>query len=494
MFSMNERKNYFLIFLLIISALLSDAYFLYGYRIGDILISSDAVNLFYLLVLTLNLLYLTSIITFNRAPSFYILSYLSFYLIGAIIVTRNLFSFGLLLPSYILMIFSIFNMRIQNKVSKYVSMGIVLLFMLYIGKTFLFIIQPVPAPLTIENLADRIMAIGLPLPVTEDYGLFLSTGYADFILSPIQFFLLLAVSSLLVENYHKIIKLLLKDRRAENGQNKGGNGLISAGYAIVATMSCQCESAIALLPAVTILLINLLLLPFFILSVTLLILTYLLITNFYERKRVPNFLKRVRYPEKRILIFIILLIVISQIIIPFAAFMNLQTSPFFLFGFGMIMILEGFIIYFIISPIFKKIRFGKGTSLVLFILSVLSVTIWFYPYFTKLAIFNPIYFSAMSYLMSLSGFIIGMVYFISEERYGIGLLEIYSVILGVIPIIIYYYTFSLQSRIWSIWNVSEQSELSIILWIIMLPVMWIVTQKSLASPIYIYNVPHNSKE
>ncbi|MGC8547064.1 MAG: hypothetical protein ACP5MU_05360 [Thermoplasmata archaeon] len=491
---MNERRNYFLIFLLIISALLSDAYFLYGYRNGDILISSDAVNLFYLLVLSLNLLYLTSIITFNKAPSFYILSYISFYLLGAILVTRNIFSICLLLPSSILMIFSIFNMKVQNKVSKYVSMAIVLLFMLYIGKTFLFIIQPVPAPLTIENLADRIMAIGLPLPITEDYGLFLSTGYADFILSPTQFFLLLTVSSLLVENYHKIIKLLLKNKRAENDQIKSGNGLISAGYAIVATMSCQCESAIALLPAVTILLINLLLLPFFILSVTLLILTYLLITYFYERKRVPNFLKGVRYPGKRALIFIILLLVISQIAIPIAAFMNLQTSPFFLFGFGMIMILEGFVIFFIISPIFKKIKFRKGTSLFLFILSVLSSIIWFYPYFTTLAIFDPIYFSAMSYLMSLSGFVIGMVYFLSKEKYGIGLLEIYSVILGIIPIIIYYYTFSLQARIWKTWNVSEQSELSIILWIIMLPVMWIVTQKSLASPIYIYNIPQNTKE
>ncbi len=491
---MSRKRDYFFIFLLIVSALFLDAYFLYGYRNGNILISSDASTLFYLSVLSLNLLYLASIIFFNRGPSFYILSYMSFYIIGAIIVTRNLFSFVFLLPSFILMVFSLFNMQIHNKISKYISMSLVLLFMLYIGKTFLFIIQPVPAPLTVENLADRITAIGLPLPITEYYGLFLSTSYADFILTPVQFFLLLSISSLLVENYHKIIKLLLKTKREENVNTKRGNGLISAGYAIVATMSCQCESAIALLPAVTILLINILLLPFFLLSVTLLILTYLLITYFYERKNVPNFLNKLPYPRTRNLIVIILLLVLSQAIIPLAASMNYQQSPFFLFGFGMLMILEGFVLFFIIDPVFKNISIGKMTSMILFLFSVLSVIIWFFPHFTELAVTNPVYFSAMSYLMSLSGFVMGIVYFFSDERYGIGLLEIFSVILGIIPIIIYYYTFSLQTKIWSSWTIAEQSELSIVLWIIMLPVMWIVTQKSLAAPIYLYNaVPESNK-
>lgn len=484
MHSTNKDGSKLHILSLFLSLFFLDSYFIFGTYSGNILISSDAYSLYIYMLLSLNLLYVFSLMTFGNSASFYILSYISFYIIGAEIITGTLYSDLLLSVSLLLLIISIKGMNVSNKITKFISLWIVILFMTYIGKTVTFIYQPVPAPLTIENLIDRISAIGLPLPITEKYGLFISTQHADFIISPLQFFLLMSVSSLLVENYHKIIRLLFKNDLNRIPNTGKGSGLLSAGYAVVAAMSCQCESAIALLPAVTILLINLLLLPFFILSVSLLILTYIFITLYYERHKVPNFLNKLDYPKKNFFIAIISSVLVTQLFIPIGVLFNLQESPFFLFGFGMLMILEGFVIFFIISPAIHKIQLNGIYSILIFILATLIALMWFLPSFTSVAVRSPVFFSSMTYSMTLSGFLIGLIYHFSMGRYGIGILEIYTVTLGIIPIVIYYYTFSLNVKIWNFWSISEQSELALVLWLIMLPIMWIVTQKSLSHPIY----------
>ena len=120
---------------------------------------------------------------------------------------------------------------------------------------YLLITQPSPAAITIEYLPDKMSAIGLPTPITEYYGLFITTAHGDILIGPLVFFVIFAATVLLVENYHLIIPLYVKSLR---GNNKIMGGIVSSGYGVVAGMSCQCESAIALLPAVAILLLNIL--------------------------------------------------------------------------------------------------------------------------------------------------------------------------------------------------------------------------------------------
>lgn len=475
----NERKR----FSLVLALFLIDLFVYLGSRSNHMVVTTDAYHLYFYAIVTINVLAVIAFFLYRKLLGFYLASYLSVYLIGLLSITRNSTTIIFIVPSLLLILYFLYMIPVKGKVSRFLSIGLVLLFMFYIGKTFLFINQPVPGMITIENLSDKITGIGLSAPMTESYGLFISTSFADVILSPVQFLLLLAISSPLVENYHKIFGLLLGKKVNKNGTHSGDSGLISAGYGIVSTFSCQCESAIALLPSVTILILSILEIPFFLISISLLLMTYFLISNYYSRGKLPHFLTNMKMAFRKRVFIIAPIIVISQLLTVVGILFSLEKSPFFLFGINMVMLLDGFLLFYIFEPSLSNFKIRERASIALISLSIVIVFIWFYPPFTSLAIRMPGYFEAMSYSMTLVGIVTGFVYFLSKGSYGVNLLEVFVVAIGLIPLIIYYFTFFLGDSIWGFWSLSEQMELALVLWLIMLPIMWITTQRSLAEPI-----------
>jgi hypothetical protein len=466
-----------------ISLLFIDLFFLIGYWSANVIVTSDALTIYAAAVASINAIVIASIVLKNDAMVFYVTSYLSLYVLGLIFITRDVFVLAFTLPYLFLSLYSIYSIKISGKLTRYISFISVVLFMLYIGKVFLLTIQPSPALITFQNLQDKISIIGLPIPITESFGLYVSTRFADIFLSPLQFYLQFVVAALLVENYHKIFGLLFHTYGSGKRPGKSNSGLISAGYAIVATFSCQCESAIALLPSLTILVVSLLELPFFIMSVSFLLLTFLLITKFYSAGKLPVlFRRRNIHVSFRYAVFIPIIIATQFLVIVGVAF-TLESSPFFLFGIGMSMLLDGFLLFYLVEPFVSMHRLRKSISIVLTSLSILLALIWFIPSITSLSIHSALYFEAMSYSMTLSGLIIGTVYFNSLDSYGINLTEIFVVAVGLVPLVIYYYTFFLADKIWKFWSLSQQIELALVLWLVMLPVMWIATQRSLADPV-----------
>ncbi len=479
MHSKNEKGTPYSI-LLLISLFFINTFIITGYYSKYLLVTSDSVLQLISYSIVLNLLVLSSLLSKWENLSFYILVTISFYLAGLIVISRSLLSFLLLIPALAGMVIYASQLGNNDKLSKGVSLYAVIFLVLIISKVFVFVNQQTASSIIIQNLSDRISTIGFSLPITEIYGIFVSTPYADVIISPLQFFLTMSLSSLLVENYHRIFSLIAKRRNEDSAVNGKGSGVMAAGYGIVAALSCQCESSIALLPAVTILLLNIMLIPFIFLSVFLLIMTYFFVSRYYERKRTPRFLATLGPAKIGMTLVMALTITFSQLLVLLGILYDLETSPFFLFGTGMFMILDGFILFYLISSTLKR-RFMKpyfGIFL-LFISSFLAI-IWFDPPITRLAIENAVVFSIMSYTMTLSGFLIGASFFMSGKRVGLGIIEVYAVLLGIVPIFIYYYTFSLQSKIWPFWSLGQQTELAVFLWIIMLPVMWLSTQKSLS--------------
>ncbi|MGC8618590.1 MAG: hypothetical protein ACP5UZ_07670 [Thermoplasmata archaeon] len=256
---------------------------------------------------------------------------------------------------------------------------------------------------------------------------------------------------------------------------------MTAGYGAVSALGCQCESAIGIFPAATLLVFNFLLVPFLLLSVVLLILTYIMIVRYYEPRRLPKFPHIFTLKKHSKVMLIELLIMLSQVLVVAGIFFRLQDVPIFLFGTSMEMILNGFLAYYLVYFLFPRRTIGPLYATIFLILSVISVVVWFIPEITLKAVTNPLWFSAMSYSAFSAGFMISVVYFSSTPSVGSSFIEAFAVSVGIIPIVIYYLVFSLQRSVWIFWTMPQQADLSIVLWIVMLPFMWLSTQKSLFS-------------
>ena len=473
MLTMSRRSIPLKAIFLILSLFFLDFYILFGYFVGLVFTSSDSTLLFFVSALVVNLFLIFPLVTKKDGASFYSILYVTIYLIALVIFVGNLTTALLIVPSICASFLALFTLRTRYKVTKGVSLVAVLVFMDIIGKVLVISPQQVPGPLTIQLLADRLTTVGLPVPITEYLGLFISTRYLDFITGPFEFLLFFFISSLLVENYHRIILLLTKKRR----------GLVTAGYGAVSALGCQCESAIGIFPAATMLVFNFLLVPFLLLSVVLLVLTYVMIVRYYEQRRLPKFPHVFSLKKRSKVMLIELLIVLSQILVVAGIFFRLQDVPIFLFGTSMEMILNGFLAYYLVYFLFPRRTIGPLYSTLFLILSVVSVLVWFIPDITLKAVTNPLWFSTMSYAAFLAGFLISIVYFSSEPSIGIAFIEAFAVSIGIIPIVIYYLVFSLQRSIWTFWTAPQQADLSIVLWIVMLPFMWLSTQKSLFSSV-----------
>ncbi|MEM0130003.1 MAG: hypothetical protein QW100_01445 [Thermoplasmatales archaeon] len=404
----------------------------------------------------------------------YALSYILFYEFALLLLAQNVFLALFLIPSASAAVLAMFRIEVEHKTTRVTSFILVLTFMFFISKSILLVTQPVPAPLTVELLADKMGAIGEQIPITESAGLFLSTKSTDIIISPFQFFLYLITSVLLVENYHLIVPLLNK--------NKKVGGLASAGYSVLSALGCQCESAIGIFPAASFLILNSLLLPFFGLSVTLLLATYLLVSRFYTRSRIP----RIRFGRGSKFIFPISAtwLIGGQIIEVLGVVFGLERNPIFLFGMMMLMILDGFVFYIIIKGLIRSFRLVPALSVFLLILALLLVIVWFIPPLTGATMSNPLVFSLMSYLSLVSGFIVSLASYSKTSIAGITFLEGYVVALGIIPVVLFYLIFYMQKNIWPFWTFSQQIDLSMVLWISMIPFMWLATQSSLFSAVF----------
>ncbi len=465
-----------------ISYFLFNLYVIYGLISGYILITSDAFIPFSLALLTMDFLFLIAIIFNRRVISLYVRGFLVFTLAVIFLMVQDIFSFLIALFLIPLILYSLKIDNFKHYKTKFVSQILVLIFMATIGKMYLFINQPSPSSIAIEYLPDKMSAIGLPTPITEYYGLFITTAHGDILIGPLVFLVLFAASALLVENYHLIIPLYMKSLK---GNNRVMGGIVSSGYGVVAAMSCQCESAIALLPAVAILLLNILLIPFFILSLTLLAFTYLFIMRYYNLGKPNLIVKPIRLKTEFIVAIILLLLL--QGFLPLILLLRQYDNIIYFFVYGMAMILTGFLFGDPIAKFFK-IKLNMIIILILFIGAIVTSLIWFLPSFTLYAYESPLNYSIMSYTMFLSGFLIGIAYEGSNEHLGVFFLEVFSVALGIIPIVLYYYAFTNGYRIWNFWSLNDQIVISLILWIIMLPIMWLITQKSLytaSSKLYI---------
>lgn len=349
-----------------------------------------------------------------------------------------------------------------------------IILMAFLGDIIAHILQPPGFPVTVESSATMFTITGLKVPLLEKFGIFVISPQSDFVTSPIEYILFFGIATLVSENYHQIITYL-------RGSRDFGNRLSMAVYGLTGALSCQCESFIALLPAVSILLIDEILVPMIFVSAGLLAATYLLITRYYSK----GISLRVFGAEAWLSIGYVRLALVTIIIVVIPAFFTIgvyyswQRNALFFFLSNMLMILTGYTVLVSVFRVLTPIRLSRTIVIVLAMAGSALPIIWFMPTLTTSAYNDPGIFGLMTISGFLGGAILGLAYSALDRNDRFVFNEYVTVVFSFLPLIIFYITDTMQKKIWAVFSLTGQTEFSLIGWLVMLPIMWYATHASL---------------
>jgi hypothetical protein len=453
-------------------------YFILGQASKLIEVDSDNVINYYLMLGTLLAVYSFQWASFRRYKT--LSFYTSAYLIANLVVL-SILSYGSILFLFPAMV--LFMLLFDNLVSfrafprrnlRFGAFILILIFMAFLGNLFTFVNQAAGLPITFESQSDVMIALGTTVPLLEFHGMVILSPHVDLIISPMEYFIFMLLAMLVSENYYEIISYVVS-------RHSTAKGISATAYGVVGALSCQCESAIALLPAVAIFVIDLLLLPLIFLSILLLLGTYILVTRFYKNNRKPLFGGNIFGKRAKTLIFlgIASLLIGTPVLVTVGVYYSMQNNPLFFFGVAMITIFTGYIMMIYIGK-FLKIN-GSGLILpvsLMLIASVISI-VWYIPDFTEMALESASIYGFMNLTGILSGILFGLSYSLFKREGKNSLTEYIMILFGVIPLFVFYYSMKIDRAIYPFWNVYTQLEFSLILWFVMLPLMWIATHISL---------------
>ncbi len=449
-----------------------------GYRNGSIIVDSyvfGAAVTFIGLIVLLTAIYVISLTRWKTAAVY----------LGIIIAFNYalslafLFHTGLaviLAISFALQIISLISIlrKSDGNIPRTVVAVASLLVMLYLGNVLQLVQNRPDTGMVIESTASVFAALGQNLPLLERGGMFVLTDHFDFILSIQQFILFSVLASLIAENYYQIITLV-------RGKSKSAGTISLAAYSLTGALSCQCESYISVLPALSILLINYILLPVVGLSIILLIATYFLISRVYVPGRSLKFLTRLQtqWSKKYLVVLGAILLIISPFFLIAVVFYGGLSNAFFFFVSGMLMILVGYIFTLLVSRVISIPIWAKRLDYALGLIGSFILFAWFYPPLTSLAYSIPYVFAVMNISMLAAGISFGIVYLHNIGKWGDILNEYLSTALGIFSLVLFYILATFQVKIWPIFSFQSQLLFALYGWVAMVPLMWITTQISL---------------
>lgn len=384
--------------------------------------------------------------------------------------------FPLFLVAFLLESMSVvlISKEIERRKLRVVVALISLTIMIYFGNLLQFAFNRPDTGIVVASTESVFVALGQYIPFLEINGLFIFSRHFDLILSFQQYVMFMALTILISENYFQIISLV-----SEHGRKGGRSSLVV--YGLTGALSCQCESYISFLPALSILLINYILFPVIIFSILLLSATYIIISRIYRKGKSMKYFSSSFYSNRKFLIIAVSFIILmgTPLFITVVVYMSLLSSALFFFLTGMIMILDGYVIVALFSMIFEFRFLKQSAGIVLAGVGTFATLIWFYPPLTHLAFKFPPYFVLMNTSMLVSGILYGIAHSILETRWKDVLTEYISTVYGIFSLVIFYVIVTFQVSIWPFFSLNSQIQFSLLTWTIMLPIMWITTQISL---------------
>ncbi len=369
---------------------------------------------------------------------------------------------------------AIISREIEMRLVRILVLIVALLIILYVGNQLIVSFNRPGMGLIFDSTEAVFIALGKYTPPLTQYGIVIFSTHFYVLLSLQSFAIFSALSIIIAENYAQIIRYLTR-------RSGSGSKLITIAYGLTGVFSCQCESYISFLPALTILLLNYIILPLLLLSVLLLLGTYFLVTRRYTRGLKVRFLERSFYNKRKTITLLLsaLLFIGSPIFTVLVVYLHLITNALFFFMSGMVMILNGYAFMLALSSIFEmSLRKLRGRVAIIAIATTIAF-VWYYPGVAILALRDPGFFVLMNLTMFASGLLYGTVYISYDTRWRDVLNEYISTIYGIFALVLFYLLVTLQHRIWPFFSLESQVNYTLISWALMLPVMWIFTQLSL---------------
>ena len=431
----------------------------------------------YIAILLLILMVLSFFMSFKpNMVSFYSSLYIALAMFLTLLFTIGESSFTIVLVGFILYtIFIVLNSKgIDGKRIRVTTFFATIALIAFLGGIISIYDQHYNIPITIETASTLFIGVGHTLPILEKFGIFVISKYIEITVSPIEMVIFLGISSTVSENYYLIISYIGK-KRARSGR------IGAALYGVTGALSCQCESYIALLPAISAFLLDEVLLPTVLSSLVLLIFTYILVSKYYMRNKHIRIFEPWKWrnggPSQ--FLFLSVSLITAPLIITVGIFFTLQKSPVFFFLSSMYMVLVGYIFSYSIFKFIIPAKRSRGFNTFLTSIGILLPLIWYYPSMTYNAFRNGLIFDVMSLSGFSGGIMMGYAFTHSSRAEGYALNEYITVIFSIFPLAIFYLGNVLEVKIWGVFSLENQIIYSLLNWLIMLPIMWYSTHISL---------------
>jgi hypothetical protein len=410
-----------------------------------------------------------------------LLSYLSSRYFGRILIyleSLEIFLFSLLLLVFlkfpvesILMLVSISLafLKIENprrqftRISAFLAISVL---MYFLGESLQFIFQPYSSPVTMIPLKYVYILPGSPLPWIYTSGFNLAGTVLTLTISPLILLIFSAISIISTDNFFKIYFLVKRGRKS---------GFAATGMqGAAATLSCQCEGCIAVLPSVSAAILSLAMIPLIMESSILLLLTNaitsLVATRYHEFSMV--FTKFTAVMGRYLLALTLISIPVLSSVLALEGYFR---TPLFIFGIGMIGALAGYLCGARMGRLNTNLNMPFKVSLV--ILGLTGILLWYIPFITIYVVNDISVFIIMNSVTLLSGVVLGIMRWQIRSGYLIG--EISTLAIGLLDVSLFYISIQFRFNPWSEFTYSSLLIFEIIAWGVMVPAMWISTQQTL---------------
>lgn len=454
-------------------------YFMVGISSRDIVIISDFSRMHYVAIAFVLVFPPVSIFLPGRwrLPGFYMKSVSLLIFLGLTFTAVHsvaLFSISLapLISYSFLWWHSATDVRLELK--KLATFSLAMTFMYLAASMFHLGPEPSFYPATFASVSEAYVFSPTGVPYLLEGGVAFITPYIQGVFSPLSFTIFTLISALLTENYFGIFAVL----RRGNGETR----VSGAAYGAVSLLSCQCEGGISLLPTMAYLVITIAMIPILAESLALLLLTNLMIGRYYLRGKKVSLLGRISSPDNKAPGYAMaaVLFLATPLLETVGIYLGMITNIFFFFGIGILMTVSA---YYEVVFIGRLIGYGRRINplvlVAMFIAASTIMFIWYFPHYTLLAVNHVSVFLLMNLTSLVAGFLLGMIRLSSGRATGQLLEEFITLMFGMPPIIVFYFSALVQAQLWPVFNITQQTEFGLIVWAIILPFMWLTTNISL---------------
>lgn len=376
-------------------------------------------------------------------------------------------------PSYlvfaiIILVFSLLSINWTRKsYASFLAYMAFSMFMYYLGESLQFISQPSSASVTVIPLKYIFIFPGQPLPWIYSYGVNIYGSIVTLTVSPLIILIFTSISILAVDNFYGIFRILSRS---------GNSGMAVSGVqGIAGALSCQCEGCIGLLPSVAAAIVTIGMIPLILESWIFLLMTNLIF--WVVKSSYPVFYgKLTGYVNTIARAILYAGLITLPTVSTLAVYLGYFRTPLFIFGTSMAGAFLGYLIGSLYGGYILKSR--KLWTIPILFAGTFAVFVWFDPLLANLALNSFPAFAAMSLSTISGGLAVGAIRKVLPRGYLVS--ETLSISMGIFSLLIFYLGLEYRINPWPFFSLSSVLVFEIAVWGTMVPLMWVVTQSTIA--------------